>query len=1267
MKKSLSTLAFLFFSISLFFGQNHFQEITNQAGVAHSGNKNMGIAFADFDNDGDEDIYAFTRQNENQLFENLGNGNFENIAPEAGVNSEESTRAAAWGDLNNDGWVDLYIANYQAPDVLYLNNGPNSEGQVTFSDITFQAGIFNENEPISVHLADVDSDGWLDIYVANFLGENRYFRNGGDGTFSDQTMQANLGDNSYSMGCAFFDYDNDGDLDLYLVHDFEVANILYQNDGLGHFTNVAASSGTDIVGHGMGVDVADINQDGWLDMYITDLNENVLLLNNGDGSFTDIATPAGVDDTGMGWSTMFLDFDNDGWPDLYVVNDSQFSPEPNVLYRNLGDMTFEKVDENTAIASAHSGVGGAAADVNGDGFVDLMISNTFSGPGNQLFQNLGNDNHWIGFKLTGQQSNHSAIGTRVSIEYADGQQTDEILAGSGFAGQSSLTLHFGLGENTLVDKVTIRWPNGMEEEYFDLTTDQIHTFTENGVAMMPVIDSIVPFVDEVEKYGKYEAKIGLSADFVNPYDYEQIWVQAHLTGPSGQEKTVDGFFMQDYDLNIISGGLTSIGDGEFRFRFAPEEEGEWKYTISVTDSVGTVTSDEMSFQCTEITSQNNKGFVRSDLTNYLHFDSGDQYLMIGENMAWQNTNAVTNYRNWLEKLTENGGNFFRLWHAHWGLGIEWSEGFQAYEGLRKYRQSNCFYQDWLFDYCAENDVYVMLALQHHGPVSTQVNPNWDDSPYNVNNGGPCQNTWDFFTDDLAREHTRNRYRYIMARWGYARSIMSWELFNEVEWTDNYNTYKEDIQNWHFEMAGFLKTNDPYGHLVTTSYAHENEDPVVWSHPDFDLTQTHHYFNTPHLERALANSNRNYLEDFGKPTLNGEFGLGGSATLANSDPDGIHIHNNLWGGVFSGGAGTGMTWWWDNYIHPRDLYFHFEGVSLMSDWVPFHEKNMAPTGSRVSGAPGDLILTPSLGWGTVGEETFNIDENGNVDPEGGLCIYLYGSSWNTQYRSPPSFQVNAQEEFEFTVRTASDNGQSPKIAIYLNGNVMMEEECETDTEYSILVPPGNNLIKVDNTGTDWVTIASYSFSGIGSKVDSYVLLSDENDVAAGWVLNNEYNHENVLENGDPEPTPEAVMHLEDFANGTYFVKWFDCLTGAMFEVEEVAVTDGQLDALVPALWWDATFLIDENEATVSNAEEQRIALPFTVYPNPAKAGQVVQISTEENTFENSVTLLDMTGKEVSNFGESKSSVTLPADIPVGFYWVKVEGGNKVGTKPLVVSE
>lgn len=797
-----------------------------------------------------------------------------------------------------------------------------------------------------------------------------------------------------------------------------------------------------------------------------------------------------------------------------------------------------------------------------------------------------------------------------------------------------------------------------------LTLFCLPTFLKSQV---PDIQSI-NFVDSIiEQYGKFEFSVELTASYTNPYDYDDISVSAVFTRPDGSQQLVDGFFMQDYEMNLVNGSLSDIGDGHFKVRFSPDQIGEWRYQVSVKDRNGTAIFDEHKFECTSSTSPHNNGFVRIKESNYLEFDNGDQLILVGENMAWESSNIYTNYRDWLDKLTSNGGNFIRLWHAHWGLGIEWRANWQGFSGLRKYKEPNGFYQDWLYDYCAEKGIYVMLCLQHHGPVSSQVNPNWNDSPYNIANGGPCQNTWDFFTNEQAIAHTKNRYRYILARWGYSRSIQSWELFNEVNWTDDFLAHQTEIQDWHAEMSSFLKNHDPYKHLVTTSYADEDLDSFVWASPDIDFTQTHFYINSPNIERTLADGTRNYLKKYEKPSLNGEFGLGPNPNLSNADPDGIHLHNGIWGSLFGGGMGTAMTWWWDVYIEPQDLYYHFAPIRKIVDEIPFVAEQMSPATSYVLGAPGDLTFTPNLGWGTKGDESITILENGSTEPASPrLGQYLYGLQWNTQHRSPPTFTVNYPNAGVFTVRTGAENGQDPKISISLNGNLLLDEMAATNESYTIQVPSGPNLIKVDNQGTDWIAIASYTFTGIGSKIDAYTLTSESKKQAAGWVLNNEYNHQFLAVNDEPAPAIGGQVVMEDFQNGDYVVNWYDALTGEVMESNTISVLNEHLLLPIPDLYWDLVFLIDEAPISV-NTQENLKAMDLQVYPNPVKSGTKLTLSTGGDSLrETSLFLFDANGRLLyTSFLDGNSTFVFPGNLATGFYWLKLKGDRGVATKGIVV--
>lgn len=792
------------------------------------------------------------------------------------------------------------------------------------------------------------------------------------------------------------------------------------------------------------------------------------------------------------------------------------------------------------------------------------------------------------------------------------------------------------------------------------------------LAQTPVITAVTPVSTSVEQYDKFEVRLDLTATYTNPYDYDNIRVFATFINPDNQSITVDGFFMQDFQFTSLqTGTIAPLNNGVFKVRFSPNQPGTWRYTISCTTPAGTSTFPEQNFQCVSNSNSNNKGFIRTSASHYLQFDNQEQYIPIGENMGWQVSNPYVDYKKWLDKLSANKGNFFRIWQAHWGLGIEWQNNNNGFQGLRRYKQSNGFYLDWLFDYCAAQNIYLLFCIQHHGQVSSNVNPNWNESPYNIANGGPCANTWDFFTHPAAKNHVKNRLRYIIARWGYSRNIMSWELFNEVDWTDQFDQRKSDVANWHAEMAAFLKDNDPYEHLVTTSYANDNNDPAVWHNPDIDFTQTHYYINIPNLERALSGGIKKYLQEYQKPTLTGEFGLGDSGSgLSTLDPDGIHIHNSLWASLFSGGMGAAMTWWWDNYIDPQNLYYHFAPVSEITQFITFKDSKFTPITSVINGAPSDLSLSPtSQGWGVLGDTLIAI-ENGVVTPSGAtLPFFLYGSQWNTQYRRPPSFKVNYPANGKFTVKTASQTGNSPKVAIWLDGVKKLEQNAAVNQSFTIDIPAGEHTIKVDNTGTDWIGIAAYSFSGLGSAVDAYTLISEDKSKVTGWVLNNQYNHDFIKNNGIPSAANGAILKINAVKNGSYLVKWFDCLSGALVNTTPAIVENGTLNLLIPSLLWDLAFVMEDQSVNVHSI---KTAFPFTIYPNPVSTGQIHITFDLKTATQVRIDLLDATGRILQTLhrgelptGEQKIAQHLSANLSAGMYWVRITTDNQAATQPLVI--
>jgi hypothetical protein len=526
-------------------GLIRFEEIAAKSGLnyvtatASTENKNQpqtmvaGVALLDYDGDGSLDVYlvggasipSLIKDSPvywNRLFHNNRDGTFTDVTVKAGLAGAGYGSGVAVGDYDNDGWPDIFLANVTG-NQLFHNNGDG-----TFTDVTAKAGLsgakLNGKKMWSVGAGwfDYNNDGYLDLFVVNYCDwepnkdpvcmlkdgvrgfchpnlykplHNTLYRNNRDGTFTDVSEETGIVQYAgKGMSVTFADYDGDGYLDAFVAND-TTPNFLFHNLHGKRFEEVGAQAGVAYSADGvalssMGADFRDINNDGLPDIWYTATEREgfPLDINAGKGDFVDMTVANGLATTTdmSGWGNGMADFDNDGWKDLFVaranvmdnigeVNPARRYPEPNTIFRNLGQGKFQNVSTTAGLEfqreAAHRGV--AFGDLDNDGRVDMVVS-VLNGPA-ELFHNISETgNHWILLRLVGTKSNRMAIGAQVKLTTGDGSaQWNEVTTAVGYASSSDPRVHFGLGKNNVVREIEIRWPSGIRQVLRDQPVDRI--------------------------------------------------------------------------------------------------------------------------------------------------------------------------------------------------------------------------------------------------------------------------------------------------------------------------------------------------------------------------------------------------------------------------------------------------------------------------------------------------------------------------------------------------------------------------------------------------------------------------------------------------------------------------------------------------------------------------------------------------------------------------------------------------------------------------
>ncbi len=440
--------------------------------------------------------------------------------------------------------------------------------------------------------------------------------------------------------------------------------------------------------------------------------------------------------------------------------------------------------------------------------------------------------------------------------------------------------------------------------------------------ILPALSDPAPIVSarspaRIAAFDVVEFGVDAGAKFRNPFDPDEV--------------AVDGTF--------VGGGtrivLPAFWDGKsFRLRFCPTKAGEWTLITVVTTPMGIRKAAPRRFR---VVSSKATGFVRPSPDNprYFTLDEGKSYVPIGLNLCWPDKDGLPSYDRRFAKLSSVGGNFARIWTTQ-ERRLETKEA-----GLGRYDENAAAFYDGVFRLATEHGIRTMLTFDDYRVLAKTdyFNAHWDSSPYNTANGGPLKEPTDFFADPLARKLYKRRLRYLVARYSAFPSLAFWEIYNEQD-----NIPKPGVPTaWFREMTDTLRSIDPYRHPITTSYSWDDK-AAVWESPAVGLTQRHLYGQGDTVDFvSMVEENSRTLDSYGKPRLIGEFGI------TWKEPDlaldkaklGTPLHDALWASIMTGDAGGALTWWWDNYLEPLDLWSVFTGISRFVAPIDFAHREFRP--------------------------------------------------------------------------------------------------------------------------------------------------------------------------------------------------------------------------------------------------------------------------------------------------------------------------------------
>lgn len=671
----------------------------------------------------------------------------------------------------------------------------------------------------------------------------------------------------------------------------------------------------------------------------------------------------------------------------------------------------------------------------------------------------------------------------------------------------------------------------------------------------------------VGQYDCVELVIALDATYDNPFDPEDVAVDARVTGPGGKTLSIPGFFYRPFDRKLENGRevLTPAGEPDWRVRFTPPAAGDYAAVVVARDRTGQVASQPVSIT---VQASDDPGFVRVSPRDgrYFEFDDGKPYYPIGLNICWSHAPRTYDFDAWFPAFGQAGCTSTRLWLAPgWlGLALERTGKSEAGLGMGQFDLPSAWRLDHVLDLARREGLYVKLCIDSFNVLrAKRVHNYWEQTPQNAANGGPLREPKDFWTTPAMDRFYRNKLRYLVARYGSLTHVMAWEFWNEVDIVTDYDT--DLVRAWHERMGRYLRSIDPYHHLVTTSFARSDGDQPIDGLAELDYVQTHLYGGADPVVRLTEFQRQK--EAFGKPHYVGEFGASSGSSGFDKDPGGMQVHDSLWASIACGGSGSAQCWYWEA-IHDHGLHPLYAAVARFTSGIEWPAERMtrvepACEWSRVPEPlpRKDLLiktLTPS--WRTAEwnrPRTLVVDRSGMRQPvpiEG----IQYSNQAHRDKHNPVRLEVDLPWATQFGVNVQGVSGYGgAKLVMRLDGKAVVEKEFadtnppgKTETLdqyngwYAVDVPPGKHVVELENVGRDWFMCNYVLRDGLECREPPLLAWATAGRTTVlAWVRLEGRSWTQVCgAAAKVPPCPDSILQIPGLAPGRWEVELWDTWAG-----------------------------------------------------------------------------------------------------------------------------